>query len=231
VGVGEPRGSLEAAAELRERLAPGGRLLVGLISATAEPEKGHAVLVNALARSDVDISAVIVGPKPGDTFRELVDELGLSARVELVGPVPARKVGQYLQAIDALVVPSTAHEAMTLVALEAMAAKKAVFASRLSGIPEAVIDNVTGRLFPPGDTDALAMLLREGASDRKALARFGEAGHRRWAERFSVPAMVTAMLSLYEDLLSTSGHVRKRPHQSPLAGPQPDEVVNRPVHE
>lgn len=227
----EPHGSRDAAAELRDQLAPAGRLLVGLISATGEPEKGHAVLVNALAKSRVDVSAVIVGPHPGKSLVELVGRLGLAERVRLVGPVVASAIGQYLQAIDVLVVPSTAHESMTLVALEAMAAGKAVFASRLSGIPEAVVDNVTGRLFRPGDVDALATLLHEGASDRETLARFGEAGHRRWAARFSVEAMVTAMLDVYEELLSTSGQTREGPYEQPLVGPQPDDVVDRPVHE
>jgi glycosyltransferase involved in cell wall biosynthesis len=231
LGAREPSESPDAAAELRDRLAPGGRLLVGLISATGEPEKGHAVLVNALAKADIDVPAVIVGPQPEDPLADLVDELGLSARVELVGPVTAGEVGRYLQAIDVLVVPSTSHESMTLVALEAMAAGKPVFASRLSGIPEAVIDGVTGRLFPPGDVDALAALLREAATDPESLARFGEAGHRRWAERFSIESMVTAMLVVYEELLSTSGQARERPHEQPLAGPQPDHVVDRPIEE
>jgi glycosyltransferase involved in cell wall biosynthesis len=217
-GTREPNESPELAAELRDRFAPTGRLVVGLVSATGEPEKGHAVLVNALARSEVDVAAVVVGPHPGDPLVELVEKLGLSERVHLVGPVPAAGVGRYLRAIDLLVVPSTAHESMPRVALEAMAVGKPVFASRLSGIPETVADNVTGRLFPPGDVEALAGLLRETAADRHTLARLGEAGRRRWAERFSVEAMVAAMLSLYEELLSTSGQMRERPHEQPLAG-------------
>jgi glycosyltransferase involved in cell wall biosynthesis len=198
-GVAEPAGQQEAAA-LRERLA-GSALLVGMISATADPEKGHDVFIEALAQSDRELRAVIVGPVP-DRLPQQMRMLGLEHRVTLEGPVPPAAVGPYAHAADVLVVPSTAYESLPLVVLESMAAGKPVFASRLSGIPEAILDGETGRLFTPGAVDELTALFREAAGDPRQLEQWGSSGRRRWAADFSVEATTHKMLAFYEELLT-----------------------------
>jgi glycosyltransferase involved in cell wall biosynthesis len=127
-----------------------------------------------------------------------IAEGGLAAQVAQVGRVEA--VGPYLHAIDVLVVPSVADESLPLVVLEAMAAGTPVVASDLSGIPEAVQDSVTGRLFRPGDAAALAAVLGELDADRDVLARLGASARSVWAERFSVTAMAAGCLALFERL-------------------------------
>ena len=202
-GVAAPGGTAESVSKLRARLAPPGtKVLVGIVAATGEPHKGHTVLIEALARANVDFGLVIVGQHPGLPFVEQIDKLGLKNRVALEGPVAPDAVGPYLRAIDLLVVPSTGYESMPFVILEAMAAGKPVFASRLSGIPEAVIDGETGRLFTPGAVDELATLLRQAHRDPDALRQMGRAGNDRWRAKFSLPTMTASMLSLYEELVS-----------------------------
>jgi glycogen(starch) synthase len=204
-GVAEQGGKPVEAAELRTRLTSGNEVLVGMISASGEAEKGHAVLADALARSGPGIRAVVVGSHPGERFVEQLGALGLRERVELPGRVGTAEFGAYLEAIDVLVVPSTAYESLPLVVLEAMAAGKPVFASRLSGIPEAVVDHETGRLFTPGSANELASLLREAAHAPESLKRMGRAGRERWRQTFSLPAMTGAMLTLYEELMRGAG--------------------------
>jgi glycosyltransferase involved in cell wall biosynthesis len=199
-GVREPLGTSDAVTTLRARFAPGTGILVGMISATGEVEKGHAVFADALARARPDIHALIVGAHPGDEFDQQLAQAGLAERVALVGRVPSAEFGAHLRAIDLLVVPSTAYESLPLVVLEAMAAGKPVFASRLSGIPEAVGDGETGRLFTPCAAGELATMLDEAASDPGKLAQMGEAAHDRWKTMFSVTRMTTSMLELYEEL-------------------------------
>ena len=53
------------------------------------------------------------------------------------------------------------YEGMPLVILEAMVAGVPVVASRVSGIPEVVVDPETGWLVPPEDPVALARALGE----------------------------------------------------------------------
>ena len=196
-GVEAPAGA-DAAGAIRERYAGPEDLLVGMVSATADPGKGHAVLAEAIAEADERVRAVVIGADPGEAFRAALASRGIADRVAIAGRVP--EVGPYLHAIDALVVPSTEFESLPLVILEAMGAGRPVFGSRLAGIPEAIDDGVTGALFEPGDAAALSVLLGDAARDRAALAAKGRAGRLRWEERFSRAAMVAAVLALYDEL-------------------------------
>ena len=200
-GVSEPSAAAAEVAALRERLgAVGEEILVGMVSATADPEKGHDVFLTALAEAGPRLRAVVVGPHPERGFKEEIGRLGLGGRIMLEGPVSAATVGAYLCAIDVLVVPSTAFESLPLVVLEAMAAGKPVFASRLSGIPEAIVEGETGYLFEPGAVGELAELLREASATPDRLVRMGLAARERWRAMFSRGAMVTSILALYEEL-------------------------------
>ena len=71
---------------------------------------------------------------------------------------------------------------MGIVNLEAMAAGKAVVASRTGGVPEIVVENETGLLVPPGDAVALAEALRRVAGDDALRTRLGAAGLERVAK-------------------------------------------------
>jgi glycosyltransferase involved in cell wall biosynthesis len=198
-GVVEPTG--EANGDLRSRLSKGrSGLLIGMIAASGEWRKGHEVFVDALAEAGEDVSAVVVGAHPGDSFLEQIERLGLSDRIELTGPVSSEQVGPYLRAMDVVVVPSVAYESQVLVVLEAMAAGKPVFASRLDGIPEALLDGRTGRLFTPGAAGELAALLREARANPQVLGEMGRAGRDRWRERYTSGQMVAAVLALYDEL-------------------------------
>lgn len=196
-GVDAP-GGVEEAEEIRARHAGADQLLVGMVSATADPGKGHAVLAAAIARADERVRAVIIGADPGDAFRDDLRARGIADRVTVLGRVP--EVGPYLHAMDLLVVPSTEFESLPLVILEAMGAGTPVLGSRLAGIPEAIEDGVTGALFEPGDVHALTGLLDAAVTDRSALSAQGRAALTRWEARFSREAMVAAVLSVYDDL-------------------------------
>jgi len=186
-GVAEPAGRDSAATVRASLTGPAGRL-VGMISATADPGKGHAVLLEAMAGAPPEVHAVIIGAAPPP---ELLAASGES-RVTVAGRVA--DVGPYLHAVDAVVVPSIAYESLPLVVLEAMACGKAVIASRIAGIPEVVEDGVTGRLFEPGDAVALRELLVQNSSE--ILTSWGRAGRARWQERHTVEAMAGGVLDL-----------------------------------
>src|SRR5205807_8079120 len=91
-----------------------------------------------------------------------INALGLSDRVTLIRRldthVPAL-VNAY-PAADLFVLPSL-HEPFGIVILEAWAAGLAVVASRVGGVPSFVSNSEAGCLFPPGDLDALARIVRD----------------------------------------------------------------------
>lgn len=194
-GVEEPCGADDAAA-LRATLTADDQPLVVMVSASSDEQKGHHVLADAMARVG-EVRAVVVGAPPPEPVRARV-AAGLADRLIVAGRVPS--VGPYLHAADAVVVPSTRDESLPLVVLEAMAAGVPVLASRLSGIPEAVVDGATGRLFPPGDAGALAELLEDLAADRLRYRHLGQQARQQWEERYSADAMTRSHLLLYDRL-------------------------------
>lgn len=103
--------------------------------------------------------------------------------VRFLGRADAARVRALLAAARVLVVPST-YEGMPLVVLEAMAAGLPVVASRVSGIPEVVVDGETGWLVPPEDPEALAVALAELLADPAEGRRRGAAGRQRVGKRF-----------------------------------------------
>ena len=198
-GVRAPGGSDEAG-DLRAQLAPEGELVVGMVSARPVAEKGYDVFLRALAETGAGARGVLVGRYPPN-FEDQVAEAGLNGRLTLPGV--RRNVGAYYHAFDVLTVPSTAEECMPLVILEAAASGTPTFGSRLSGIPEAIEDGRSGRIFSPGDDSALARLIDEAAQDRSAVAAMGDEARRRWREEFTADRMLAAHEALYSGRAAT----------------------------
>jgi glycosyltransferase involved in cell wall biosynthesis len=71
--------------------------------------------------------------------------------------------------------------------LEAMAAGRAAVATRVGGVPDAVVEGETGLLVAPGDPEALALALTAARGDAE---RLGATGRRRAEERFSLDRML-----------------------------------------
>jgi glycosyltransferase involved in cell wall biosynthesis len=92
-------------------------------------------------------------------------------------------------------------EATPYVILEAMAAARPVVASGIFGIPEQVEDGVTGILIRPGDEISLAGAILRLANDPEMMHRLGEAGRRRYEERFTSRISVEKTEGVYEEIL------------------------------
>lgn len=118
-----------------------------------------------------------------------------------------------LTAATTFVCPSV-YEPLGIVNLEAMACGAAVVGTATGGIPEVVVDGVTGRLVPidqvqdgtgtPTDPDRfvadLAATLTEVVSDPERARAYGEAGRERAATAFSWPAIADATAALYREV-------------------------------
>jgi glycosyltransferase involved in cell wall biosynthesis len=175
--------------------------VVGAVGALVD-HKGHRVLIRAAAqavRETPDARFVILeeGERKDELVRE-VRELGLERHVLLPGFRP--DVLSLLKTFDLFVMPSIT-EGLGTSLLDAMACERPIVASRVGGIPEVVVDGVTGLLVPPRDADSLAEALVRLLEDRALAARLAAAGLARVRERFTVDRMVDDTLSTYERLL------------------------------
>jgi glycosyltransferase involved in cell wall biosynthesis len=88
-----------------------------------------------------------------------------------LGPFPPDALDGVFRGLDVLVVPSVWPENSPLVIHEAFMRGVPVIASHIGGIPEIVTDGRSGFLFPPGDVEKLAHLLRR-VREKGLLDRF-----------------------------------------------------------
>jgi len=170
------------------------------------PQKAHDVLLRAFARALVErpsdtppLRLLLVGGDPfGDgeeRARALADELELGSSVVFCG---IRRDVPELLALSDVFVMSSLWEGLGLVFLEAMACELPVLATRVSAVPEVVVDGETGWLVEPSNEGELARALLELAADADLRARYGAAGRARVLERFGIDRMVDETLAVYE---------------------------------
>jgi glycosyltransferase involved in cell wall biosynthesis len=118
-----------------------------------------------------------------------------------------------LKGLD-LFVMSSVTEGLGTSLLDAMAASKAIVATRAGGIPEVVEHGVTGLLVPPRDSVALADAITRLVTDPALRERMGRAGLARARDLFSAERMVSATLAVYADVVD-------KPRAADSAGPPP----------
>ncbi len=153
---------------------------------------------HAVVRASPGAHYIVVGT--GDMaherrLRSLSGQLGVEGRVHFVGF--QTDVRAYLEAADVYVQPSLM-EGFGIAVVEAMACGRPVVASETGGLPDIVVDGVTGALVPPGDADRLARAMIELSADSPRRLAMGAAGQRRVAEHFSVGRMMAGLTAAYE---------------------------------
>ena len=179
-------------------------------------QKDHPTLLRAFAAVRADHPEAVLailgaGPLEAETHR-LVRQLDLEHAVFLPGRMETR---DWLRRAD-LFVHTSQWEGFGIVLLEAMLAGLPIVATRVSAVPEVVVDGETGILVPPGDDTALAAALATLLADPEQAAGFGLAGLARARAEFSVAAMTTATLAVYEQARGMGVRTRPSPQASPL---------------
>jgi glycosyltransferase involved in cell wall biosynthesis len=160
--------------------------------------KGIDVLVEACAHAPRATVLVVAGDGPEHARLEVrARELGI--RALFLGPREDK--AELLAACDVFALASRA-EGLGVAALEAMACGRAVVATRVGGLMEAVVDGRTGLLVPPDEAGALAAALVRLHADPELRARLGAEGPRRLAEGFAAEQMVAAYERLYREVLA-----------------------------
>lgn len=166
------------------------------------PLKNIEAVIEATARlatEGIEVQAEIAGSGPSEpALRALASSLGVAGRVRFLGW--SASVRNLLASWNLVVIPSM-EESFPLAALEAMVAARPVVASQVGGLGELVVDGVTGRLIPPGNTDALVCCIKELANDRKRSMQMGLEGWKRAKRYFSVDIMARRTVEVYDRVL------------------------------
>ncbi|MEN2737610.1 glycogen synthase [Microbacterium sp. X-17] len=185
-------------------------------------QKGLPYLLRAARMLPPEVQVILCAGAP-DTPEILAEVTGLveGLQAERDGVVwidrllPNDELRAALTASTVFVCPSI-YEPLGIVNLEAMACGLPVVGTATGGIPEVIVDGVTGRLVPidqlhdgtgtPTDPEAfvrdLAAALTEVASDPERAARMGEAGRARAETEFSWTAIAEQTRAIYRSVTS-----------------------------
>lgn len=167
------------------------------------PHKGHHILIRAveiLSERHPEIRLVIVGDGPLRwKLSEQVGRANLQEKVWFAGELES--VFPVLYQTDLFVLPSMDREGLSIAAIEATAAGRAIVASNLGGIPEVVQDGLNGLLVPPGDPNRLAEAMEALIRDPDRRQKMGTAGRHRFNQCFQARQMTAEIERLYDETM------------------------------
>jgi len=165
-------------------------------------QKGVDVLLGALSALVAalpHLNVLIAGDGPDRaSLEQLARRLNVAGRARFLGR--RDDVPRLMKTADAAVLPSR-WEGLSLVLLEAMAARLPVVATTVEGHSEVIEDGVTGLLVRPEDPAALAGALRRAVTDRVAAGRLGAAARQTLEDRYTSAAMAARYEHAYDALL------------------------------
>jgi glycosyltransferase involved in cell wall biosynthesis len=175
---------------------------VVLLPAVLRGSKGHEVALAAwrAVRAVYPGARLLFagsGPEEG-TLRRLAAAYGVSASVIFAGF--RADVVDLMRASQLVLLPSRT-EALPTVLMEAAACGRAVVASNVEGIPEVVVDGVTGKLIDPDDAAGLAAAILELLGDDERRASMGRAARVLAEREFSLERWTGSLRAIYEDAL------------------------------
>ena len=190
------------------------------MAARVAPQKDYDTLIRAAAivRERLPLCRILIaGDHQGEpqhrthyeSLRSLIRETG-TQNIFVFGGMQA-EMQSFFAAIDAFVL-STHWEGLPLAILEAMAHRKAIVATAVDGVPEAIEDRRSGLLVPPRSPELLAAAMLRLAEEPETAARLVAAASEVHRARFSATVYEERVARLYARiaaLQSSSGRTER----------------------
>jgi len=174
------------------------------IVARVSPEKGHLVLVDAIAvlrARGFELAVDVVGPevdRHGDDVRSHAQAAGVADAFTWHGSLSPDAVADVLARADTFCLPTFA-EGLPVVIMEAMARAVPVVTTYISGIPELAVDHATALVVPAARADLLADALAEMLTDEALRQRLVAAALAAVRERHDIEQNVEVLAQLFTD--------------------------------
>jgi glycosyltransferase involved in cell wall biosynthesis len=184
-------------------------IAVGTV-ANLYPVKDQAMLLRAAARvlaSLPDVRFVVIGEgAERQALTEQAKALGIADRVLMPGRLPH---APGLPGIFDVSVLTSREEGFPNFVAESMAAGRAVVATEVGGVPDAVVHGQTGLLVRQGDDAAAAESLLRLLNDPVFRDQLASNAARHARQHFHVDIVLRKLEALYDDLAMRYGHSAK----------------------
>lgn len=168
--------------------------------------KGFEFLIESchlLKSNGSDFKCVIIGEgSERQKLKKQIHRLSLVDKVTLLGARNFAEVKSYLKHATILVVPSiptkNASDGLPTVIIEAMALDVPVIASNYAGIPDIVIDGVTGVLVAPGDANSLYVCIKDLLLDQNCQRELAQNGRECVEKKYNIETNVAELRRLID---------------------------------
>jgi glycosyltransferase involved in cell wall biosynthesis len=159
--------------------------------------KGIYTLLSA-AKKLRSFSFVLVGD--GEEYDNLKAEISTQNlfNVSVLGHLSGQALRDIVAKAELMLIPSEWYENCPMVVLEAYALKKPVIGARIGGIPELVIDNLTGMLFEPKNVDDLVEKIVYLDSKPELARSMGEEGRKRLEQCYNTTRHYEGLMEAYQ---------------------------------
>ena len=171
--------------------------------------KGILILIEALGilkNKGYDFTARFVGAPSNvsiELLENLLNDLNLTARVKIIGPLHGDDKYLEFQNADIFVFP-TYNDAFPLVTLEAMQFSLPVISTYEGSIPDIVINNQTGFLVEKENSRMLAEKIAVLLEDKELRTKMGERGYERFINNFTLRHFESSLQRAFEKILAAS---------------------------
>jgi glycosyltransferase involved in cell wall biosynthesis len=188
-----------------------------LYAGSIDPGKGVRVVIRAMAAivREVDARLVLAGPAVNPKFeqalRDGIRELGLTEKVDMLGPVDHDQLPALIATSTVCVVPAAADLTPNPTAifptklLEYMACRRAVVAPRRETVQMVVENNREALLFEPGDPIDLARKVLRLIGEPALRDKIAAAAYERVRRELTASAARRALRNAYDVLADRFG--------------------------
>ena len=189
-----------------------------------EKELGSPPLLGALGRMvekkgfDVLVSACDILKKEGMVFKlqlagggplkaeleDMASSMGVLDTIDFIDSISHEKVPEWIKSLDIFVLPCQKDkhgdmDGIPVVLMEAMLSGVPVITTRISGIPELVVDNVTGLLCEPKDADCMATKIKALITNNKLMSELRKNAIPKVKAEFELKDNVRLLINKFMD--------------------------------
>jgi N-acetyl-alpha-D-glucosaminyl L-malate synthase BshA len=185
---------------LRQTYAPNGEKIL-MHASNFRPVKRTEDVVRVFAQVQETIPSKLILVGEGPEIRktqQLVAELGLGGTVHFLGEQD--QLEPLFSCADLFLLPSE-QESFGLTALEAMNCGVPVIATEIGGLPEVIVHDETGYLFPIGETEKMAEAAVALLRDHERHQRFARNARDRAVREFDATRIIPRYEAFYEEVL------------------------------
>jgi glycosyltransferase involved in cell wall biosynthesis len=166
--------------------------------------KGGHVILEAMKKISKEISnTVLMVMGENDIYYQKMFEYAKKNNINifLTGWLRGDELKAGYFVADLVVVPSICFDPFPTINLEAMTCSKPVVGTCFGGTSEVVENNKTGYIVNPHNTQEMAEKIINLLKDKSKMVKFGELGHQRIKEKFSLDLQVKKTLDWYKKFI------------------------------